>query len=75
MLIKVFIIPYRYRDKKKLDEDSATPVMNDILLQAKNLHTYFETEDGLVRAVSGIDLIISVARQSVWWENPAVAKA
>ncbi len=32
--------------------------MNDILLQVKNLHTYFETEDGLVKAVGGIDLII-----------------
>ncbi len=32
--------------------------MHDILLHAKNLHTYFETEDGLVKAVSGIELKI-----------------
>jgi oligopeptide/dipeptide ABC transporter ATP-binding protein len=32
--------------------------MNDILLQIKNLHTQFKTEDGLVEAVSGVDLTI-----------------
>ena len=32
--------------------------MDDILLQAENLRTYFKTEDGLVKAVNGIDLAV-----------------
>ncbi len=32
--------------------------MDDILLQTENLHTHFKTEDGLVKAVNGIDLTV-----------------
>ena len=38
--------------------DIVTERMDDILLQAKNLHTYFKSEDGLVKAVNGIDLVV-----------------
>lgn len=36
--------------------------MNDIILTVKNLHTYFPTEKGLVRAVNGVDFSIKKAR-------------
>lgn len=32
--------------------------MSDLLLDVKNLHTYFRTDDGIVKAVSGVDLNI-----------------
>ena len=32
--------------------------MNDLLLEAKNLHTYFKTDDGLVKAANGVDFKI-----------------
>lgn len=32
--------------------------MNDVLLQIKNLHTYFYTYDGVAKAVDGIDLLV-----------------
>ncbi len=32
--------------------------MNDILVRVTNLHTYFYTDEGVVKAVSGIDLVI-----------------
>ena len=33
--------------------------MNELLLEVKDLHTYFRTDDGVVKAVSGVDFAIN----------------
>ena len=33
--------------------------MNELLLEVKDLHTYFRTDDGVAKAVSGVDFAIN----------------
>ena len=44
------------RDSYSADGSSA--MKNDILLKVRELHTYFDTEEGLVKAADGIDIVI-----------------
>ncbi len=48
---------------------------NQLILDVKNLVVRYETEDGVVHAVNGIDLQLGYrARPSAWWGRPAQAR-
>ena len=41
------------------------------LLETKNLHTYFKTRRGTVKAVNGVSYSIEPGKTpGVWWGNP-----
>ena len=45
----------------------------DNLLTIRDLHTYFYTEDGVVKALNGVNLEIKRGKSSAWWGKAAAA--
>ena len=45
------------------------------LLEVKNLHTYFTTKKGIVKAVNDVTYSWTPARRWALWASPAPARA
>ena len=43
-------------------------------LEVKNLRTYFDTPEGMVKSVDGVSFSINRGEHWLWWENRAAAK-
>ena len=48
--------------------------MAETLLDIRGLKTWFKTDDGMVRAVDGVDLHIDRGETWAWWANRAAAR-
>ena len=46
-------------------------ISSDNLLTIRDLHTYFYTEDGVVKALNGVNLEIQRGKSSAWWGKAA----
>ena len=44
------------------------------LLEVKNLHTYFKTKKGIVKAVNDVTYSLDAGKPWALWGNPALAK-
>ena len=45
------------------------------LLEVKNLHTYFKTKKGIVKAVNDVTYSMDAGKTLALWASPALARA
>ena len=61
--------------RKNVPEEEFLTQMHDQnnSLEIENLHTYFFSDVGTVRAVDGVSFDVPTARPWAWWASPAAA--